>query len=137
MSHPAPAQTQDLDWLLADFAARVPGTTGAILATSDGVLRHRHALDGVPAERLSAIVTGLCSMGGGLAASVQAGVGDVEQIVVQCAGGLLFVAKAGENGVLGVLTTKNADPGIIGYEIGLLVRSVHGHLGTPARTPAL
>ncbi|MFF2503816.1 roadblock/LC7 domain-containing protein [Streptomyces sp. NPDC058067] len=128
-----PSFDQDLDWLLADLAARVPAVTGAVLASSDGVMRHSHGLGFDDADRLSAITTGMCSLGGGLG-TIQRSFGGVEQVIVQGEGGYLFVSRAGVNGVLGVLTDKSADVGVVGYEIAMLVKSVRGHLGTPART---
>ncbi|MBZ4020066.1 roadblock/LC7 domain-containing protein [Streptomyces purpurogeneiscleroticus] len=127
-----PSFEQDLDWLLADLTARVPAVTGAVLASSDGVMRHRHGLGHDDADRLSAITTGMCSLGGGLA-TIQQNFGGVEQVIVQGEGGYLFVSRAGVNGVLGVLTDKSADVGMVGYEIAMLVKSVRGHLGTPSR----
>ncbi|MFJ9173519.1 roadblock/LC7 domain-containing protein [Streptomyces sp. NPDC102360] len=126
------APSEDLDWLLADFSARVPHVLGAVLASSDGVTRYRHGFDDAAADRLSAIATGMCSLGTGLSTIHQPMAG-VEQVIVECAGGYLFVSKAGLNGVLGVLAAREAEVGVVGYEITMLVRSVRGHLGTPTR----
>jgi predicted regulator of Ras-like GTPase activity (Roadblock/LC7/MglB family) len=46
---------------------------------------------------------------------------------------LLFVSAAGSGAVLAVIAGKEADPGVLGYEMAQMVKSVRPYLSTPAR----
>lgn len=127
------AQQPDLDWLMADFIRRVPGTEGAVLASSDGVRKHSYGLSIDSADKLSAISTALCSLAGGVRDIKGPADGRVRQVVVEHDNGLLFVSMAGPGAVLGVLASDSADLGAVGFEMGQLVKSVPEHLSTPPR----
>ncbi|KIF69423.1 hypothetical protein HY68_13850 [Streptomyces sp. AcH 505] len=128
-----PAPQSDLDWLMADFIRRVPGTEGAVLASSDGVRKHSHGLSIDEADKLSAISTALCSLAGGVRDIKGPADGRVRQVVVEHDNALLFVSMAGPGAVLGVLASDTADLGAVGFEMGQLVKSVPEHLSTPPR----
>jgi predicted regulator of Ras-like GTPase activity (Roadblock/LC7/MglB family) len=46
---------------------------------------------------------------------------------------VLFVTAAGPGAVLAVLAGRDADAGVLGYEMGQLVKRVPSYLATPAR----
>ena len=132
-SDPFSHDPRSLDWVLADFVRRVPHTRAAVLASSDGVLKHRHGLGADDADRLSAIATGLCSLARGVGVLAGDSEGAVRQVVVEHDAGLLFVSAAGQRAVLAVWAGQEADPGVVGYEMAQLVKSIPEHLATPVR----
>lgn len=128
-----PRNESQLDWLLADLIRRVPGARSAALLSADGLPTAVHGLDRESADRLSAVASSLLSTARA-ADHMFGGRGEVRQIVIQLSGTLLFVSAAGEGSVLAVVADKDADAGVIGYEMGQLVQSVRPFLATPARS---
>lgn len=127
-----------LQWLLADFVQQVPHTHSAVLTSSDGVKKAVHGLDDGDADKLSAILTGLLSLGRGVGSVCGSSrPGAVRQVVVEHDSAMLYVCMAGPGSVLGVLTSHDADPGVVGYQMSQLVKSVAAHLATPPRPGAL
>jgi predicted regulator of Ras-like GTPase activity (Roadblock/LC7/MglB family) len=81
---------------------------------------------------LAAVASGLFSLGRSVGAHFGGGEG-VRQVVVELDATLLFVSTAGSGTVLAVLAAREADAGVLGYEMGQLVKSVRPYLITPAR----
>ncbi|HZE41050.1 MAG TPA: roadblock/LC7 domain-containing protein [Stackebrandtia sp.] len=129
-------QKADLNWLLSSLVERVPHTRSALLLSSDGLKKAFHGIDPDNADHLAAISSGLFS----LARSAGSRFGDnggVRQVVAELDETLLFVSTAGSGAVLAVLAERDADVGVLGYEMSQLVKSVRPYLTTPARrTPA-
>ncbi len=124
----------DLDWLLRGLVENVPHTRSAVLLSSDGLATAAFGLGPDPADQLSAIASGLFSLA--RTAAVRFGGGDgVRQVVAELDDTLLFVSSAGFGSVLTVLADREADAGVIGYEMAQLVKSVRPFLTTPARQP--
>ncbi|MQS08072.1 roadblock/LC7 domain-containing protein [Streptomyces alkaliphilus] len=122
----------DLSWLLTGLVQRVPHTRSALLLSSDGLVKAVHGLDTDAADHLAALSSGLYS----LARSAGARFGDngeVRQVVVELESILLFVSTAGQGACLSVLAEREADAAVLGYEMGMLVKSVRPVLATPAR----
>src|SRR2546430_14321175 len=84
----------DLAWLLSNFAAQVPHTRSALLASTDGVSKYFHGLDTDQADRLAAIASGLFSLARRAGAHFGGGPG-VLQVHAELEDGLLFVSAAG------------------------------------------
>lgn len=126
------SQTSDLTWLLNSLAQAVPFTRSAILLSADGLPKCFHGLDQEGADRLAALASGLCSLSRGLGTRFGSSDG-VRQVVVELDDVMLFVTAAGQGSVLAVLAGKDVDAGILGYEMGQLVKRVPAHLGTPVR----
>lgn len=125
-------QAADLNWLLSSLVERVPNTISALLLSSDGLKKSYHGLNNDQADHLAAIASGLFS----LARSAGARFGDnggVRQVVAELDQTLLFVSTAGSGAVLAVLASRDADAGVLGYEMAQLVKSVRPYLSTPAR----
>ncbi|WP_306206885.1 roadblock/LC7 domain-containing protein [Actinoplanes sp. RD1] len=125
---------QNLVWLLSGLADRVPHTRSVLLLSSDGLRKAAHGLDDDSADHLAAIASGLFSLARSAGIRFDGG-DDVRQVVAELDGSLLFVTAAGSGAVLAVLAGKAADPGVLGYEMAQLVKSVRPYLGTPARPP--
>ena len=133
MSDALPAPESDLSWLLRSLLDRVPHTRSAVLLSADGLTTALQGLSPDDADHLSAIASGLFSM----ARSAAAKFGDsdgVRQVVAELDDTLLFVSSAGFGSALTVLADREADAGVLGYEMFQLVKSASPLLGVTARS---
>ncbi|WP_026930982.1 roadblock/LC7 domain-containing protein [Glycomyces tenuis] len=131
----AAAQATDLGWLLAGLIKRVPHTRSALLLSSDGIKKAFHGLGTDQADQLSAIASGMFSLARSAGAQFGSN-GGVRQVVAELDDTLLFVSTAGSGAVLAVTAGREADAGVLGYEMSILVKSVRPYLETPVRRPA-
>ena len=132
MSAAPQGREKDIGWLLRTLIERVPHTRSAVLLSSDGLTTAAQGLDHDSADRLAAIASGLFSIA--RSAGAQFGQsGGVRQVVAELDDTLLFVASAGFGSVLTVLAGREADAGVLGYEMSQFVKSVRPFLATPAR----
>ncbi|MGW1939429.1 roadblock/LC7 domain-containing protein [Streptomyces goshikiensis] len=126
----------DLDWLLSGLVQRVPHARSAVLLTADGLATCVHGLDPDSADHLAALASGLYSLG--RSAGTRFGDGsEVRQVVVELDTTLVFVSAAGSGTCLAVLADREADAGVLGYEMAMLVKSVRPYLTAPPRRPAV
>lgn len=136
MASDAPTcHARDLNWLMTSLVQRVPHTTGAVLLSSDGLVKAVHGLDPDAADHLAALASGLCSLGCSAGARFDDG-GTVRQILVELEALLLFVSTAGSGTCLAVLAGPGADAAILGYEMAMLVKNVRPYLVTVPGQPA-
>jgi predicted regulator of Ras-like GTPase activity (Roadblock/LC7/MglB family) len=131
----AAAQATDLGWLLAGLIKRVPHTRSALLLSSDGIKKAFHGLGTDQADQLSAIASGMFSLARSAGAQFGSN-GGVRQVVAELDDTLLFVSTAGSGAVLAVVAGREADAGVLGYEMSILVKSVRPYLETPVRRSA-
>ncbi|MFE9256637.1 roadblock/LC7 domain-containing protein [Streptomyces sp. NPDC006879] len=129
-----PGHTGDLDWLLGGLVQRVPFTRSAVLLTADGLVKSVHGLDPDSADHLAALASGLYSLGRSAGARFGEGA-EVRQVVVELDRALVFVSAAGSGTCLAVLADREADAGVLGYEMAMLVKSVRPSLGVGPRRP--
>jgi uncharacterized protein len=123
-------EDRDLDWLITTFAERIHGVTSVIVLSTDGlVLAMSAGLERDIADTLAAVSSGLASLTAGAARHMQAG--NVNQVIVEMDGGFLFVTTISEGSALAVMSGPDADIGLIGYEMSLLVTRI-GQVLTPA-----
>jgi predicted regulator of Ras-like GTPase activity (Roadblock/LC7/MglB family) len=134
VSDVTPGHESDLGWLLRGLVEHVPHTRSAVLLSADGLATAYYGLAPDPADQLSAIASGLFSLARTAAGRFGRGEG-VRQVVAELDDTLLFVSSAGYGSVLTVLADREADAGILGYEMSQLVKSVRPFLATPARNP--
>jgi len=123
---------QGLNWLVTDFAERVPEVAHTIVVSSDGLPLAFSA--GFPQERadqLAAVTAGLASLTHGSAQVFEGG--PVVQTMVEMQGGVLVVTTIGHGASLAVLAAPNCDLGLIAYEMALLVEQVGGMITPPTR----
>ena len=127
------AYRRDLDWLVTDFATRVPDIAHAVVVSADGVLlaRSEHVPDGF-AEQLAAIICGLASLMQGAARIFDAGL--PTQALVDMEGGLMLVKVISDGSSLAVLAAAECDTDLVSYEMTLLVEAVGEALTPAART---
>jgi predicted regulator of Ras-like GTPase activity (Roadblock/LC7/MglB family) len=116
-------------WLLDQFVNNTAGVLDAIAVSSDGLLLAASAGNGRQnTEQLAAITAGLTSLTHG--AADMFGMHAVEQVLIEMSGGHMFVASVSDGSALSVLAEKNADLGLVGYEMALLIDRV-GAVLTP------
>ena len=121
--------TQDLGWLLANFADRVPGVAHAVAVSADGLLlASSRDLPRDRADQLAAIASGLVSLTQGASRCFEGGA--VLQTVVEMDRGIVLLMSISDGSCLAVLASPSCDIGLIGYEMTLLVDRV-GQLLTP------
>jgi predicted regulator of Ras-like GTPase activity (Roadblock/LC7/MglB family) len=127
-----PGNESDLAWLLRGLVEQVPHTRSAVLLSSDGLAIAAYGLGTDAADQMSAIASGMLSLA--RTAAVRFGRSDgVRQVVAELDDTLLFVSSAGFGSVLTVLADREANAGVLGYEMAQLVKSVRPFLVTPAR----
>ncbi|MEU8309809.1 roadblock/LC7 domain-containing protein [Actinomadura sp. NPDC048955] len=155
MTHPTtpfPAASvlvdERLDWLLDRFVRTTTGVTGALLVSRDGIKIAVSGLGTDQADQAAAWMGSLHSLARAAASISGSPSGGFRQVIVEDAAVLVFVTGADHamgagtgppaesrlvGSVLGVLATPDADPDTIGFQMGLLVKSVCDHLTTPTR----
>ena len=123
-------QARDLSWLINAFAQRVPGVAHAIVVSSDGLLVALSSqLPRDSADQLAAVTSGLASVTGGAARILEGD--EVKQTVVEMGRGYFLVMSIRDGSILATLAAKEADIGVVGYEMARLVKQA-GEMLTPA-----
>jgi uncharacterized protein len=123
-------QVQSLNYLMTNFAVRVPSVGHAIVVSSDGLaLAHSEGFPPARAEQLAAVTSGLASLTQGAARMFEGGL--VNRTVVDMERGLLIVMAISDGSSLAVLVADDCDMGLVAYEMSLLVVQV-GDALTPA-----
>jgi uncharacterized protein len=121
---------QDLNWLITNFAERVPSVAHAVVVSSDGLpMAFSQGLPTDRVDQLAAVTSGLTSLTQGAARIFQAGA--VTQVVVEMQHGLLIEIAISDASTLAVLAAADCDMGLVAYEMTLLAERVRGAL-TPA-----
>jgi predicted regulator of Ras-like GTPase activity (Roadblock/LC7/MglB family) len=120
---------EDLNWLITNFAERVPGVAHAIVVSSDGLpVAYSQGFPPQRADQLAAVTSGLASLTEGACRMFEAGV--VNRTVVDMQQGLLIVMAISDGSSLAVLVGDDCDMGLVAYEMALLVERV-GDVLTP------
>ncbi|MFF1353485.1 roadblock/LC7 domain-containing protein [Streptomyces sp. NPDC058297] len=131
----AAPRSGELDWLLDDLVLRVAELRHAVVLSNDGLaVGASSGLGREDAEHLAAVASGFHSLAKG--AGRHFGAGGVRQTMVEMDDGFLFVAAAGDGSCLAVLSTADADIGLVAYEMARMVKRVGEHLYTPPRFAA-
>lgn len=118
------------NWLLNQFAKETAGVLETIAVSSDGFLLAASSKtdEQQNGEQLAAVTAGLTSLTRGAADLF--GMERVEQVLIEMSGGHMFTSTISDGSSLAVLAEKNADLGLIGYEMALLIERV-GAVLTP------
>ncbi len=125
----------DLNWLLDDLVARVEQARQAVVLSADGLLiAGSQGMSREDAEHLSAVASGFQSLARGAGRHFNGGA--VRQTIIEMESAFMFVTAAGHGACLAVLSSEDADMGLIAYEMAMLVTRVGQYLSTPARTAA-
>lgn len=109
---------QSLNWLIARFVEGVPSVREAVVVSSDGLpLAVSGGMERESAERLSAVASGLIGLAYGSAGRF--GAGAVNNVIIEMERGWLFVTGIRDGSLLCVVAAREADIGMIGYEMAL------------------
>jgi predicted regulator of Ras-like GTPase activity (Roadblock/LC7/MglB family) len=113
-------EARTFSWLLNGFVEKTAGVTDAVAVSSDGLLMAMSSsLTRASAEQLSAIISGLVSLGSGAAKCF--GFEGLEQVIVTMRRGFLFVSSISDGSCIGVVSQRGCDIGLVGYQTTLLV----------------
>jgi uncharacterized protein len=123
-------EARNTNWLVQDFVDRIEGVVDAVCMSSDGLLMAMS--DGIGragGDQLAAVASGLTSLTQGAARCF--GGGNVEQVIVELAGGYMLFMSISDGSALAVLASKESDVGVVGYEMQMLALRM-GTVLTPA-----
>jgi uncharacterized protein len=121
---------RDLNWLVSDFAGRVPDVAHAAVVSADGVPLAMS--DGIPAqfaEEFAAITSGLASLMQGAARIFDAGL--PTRALVEMDYGLMLIKAISDGSSLCVLASPDCDTDLVSYEMTMLVE-LAGEVLSPA-----
>jgi predicted regulator of Ras-like GTPase activity (Roadblock/LC7/MglB family) len=124
-----------MDWVVDDLVRRVEGISQAVVLSRDGLtLGASQGLSREDADHFCAVAAGLQ----GLAREVAQwfGGGQVRQTIIETETAVVFVIEAGEDTCLAAMCLADAQPGLIAYELGKLVKRLGRHLATDPRPAA-
>jgi uncharacterized protein len=111
-------EAQRFNWLLGRFAADTAGVIEAIAVSSDGLLvAMSAALSRADADRLAAITSAISSLATG--ASRVYDLGTPNKVIIDLDRGYLLVSAISVGSSLGVLATKEANLGVLAYEMAM------------------
>ncbi len=106
---------ESLNWLLVRFVDQVPAVRQAVVVSSDGLpLAVSSGVERETAERLSAVSSGMIGLAYGSAGRF--GAGAVNNIIIEMENGWMFITGIRDGSLMCVLTGRDADIGMIGYE---------------------
>jgi uncharacterized protein len=122
-------EAKNLNWLVSNFVERVPGVNEAVVVSSDGLpMATSEGLDRDAADRFAAVASGLIGLAYGAAGRF--GGGAVNEVIVEMENAFLFVTGISDGSCLAVVSNAEADVGLVGYEMAVLVEKA-GAVLTP------
>ncbi|MBC6458319.1 roadblock/LC7 domain-containing protein [Actinomadura sp. HBU206391] len=125
--------TSELNWLLNELVGRVHHVRQAVVLSRDGlVVGASQGMSREDAEHLSALAAGVQSLARGAGRHFVGG--DVRQTIIEMESVFLFVTAAGQGTCLALLSSSDADAGLIAYEMATLVKRVGLHLSASPRS---
>jgi len=126
--------TGQLSWLLDNLVNQVEHVRQALVLSRDGlVVAASRGLTPEDSEHLSALAAGLQSLARGTGRHF--GAGEVRQTIIEMDSAFLFIIAAGRGTCLAVLTSADANVGLIAYEMAMLVRRMGKYLAAEPRFP--
>jgi predicted regulator of Ras-like GTPase activity (Roadblock/LC7/MglB family) len=134
--HTATGPQGNLDWLLNDFARRVPQVVHAVAVSADGlVVAANDGLAEEQADQLAAVAAGLVSLLAGAARLL--GANPVHSNLTELGGGFLFSMAVSDGASLLVYATRECDIGQVSYAMAELINQVGNTLTPTARARML
>ena len=120
---------QNVSWMLDHFVRETAGVEQAIGVSSDGLLMAMSVrIPRADADKLAATVSGLTTLATSASGLLQKG--GLAQVITEFAGGYLVASLISGRACLGVVTSRDCDLGLVGYETAMLVERV-GSVLTP------
>jgi predicted regulator of Ras-like GTPase activity (Roadblock/LC7/MglB family) len=121
-----------LSWLLDNLVDKVEDVRQALVLSRDGlVVAASQTMTREDGDHLSALAAGVQSLARG--AGHHFGGGEVRQTIIEMESALLFVMAAGQGTCLAVISSADANVGVMAYEMAMLVRRMGKHLSAPPR----
>jgi predicted regulator of Ras-like GTPase activity (Roadblock/LC7/MglB family) len=112
-----------LDWLLVDFSRETPGVLAAVVVSVDGLpLAVSAGVTDELSDQLAAAASGLVSLARATAQLL--GSGALTQTILEMTEGYLFVTSISRGATVAVHASRQADLGLVGYELTLLAERV-------------
>jgi predicted regulator of Ras-like GTPase activity (Roadblock/LC7/MglB family) len=116
--HDISMEAQQFNWLLSQFASNTPGVVHAIAVSSDGLLvAMSHGMERASADRMAAITSAFISLANGT--STVYDLGTPNKVVVDLDKGYVMVSSISSGATLGVLASRSAKLGTLGYEMAM------------------
>lgn len=129
-----PGASGQLSWLL-DSLLEVNDIRQAVVLSRDGlVMATAQSMSREEGDHLAALAAGLQGLARG--AMEYCGAGEVRQTIIELDSAFLFVMAAGEGTCLAVVSSQNANVGVIGYEMAMMVRRMGKYLQAGPRLRA-
>nr|WP_307846731.1 roadblock/LC7 domain-containing protein [Actinospica durhamensis] len=125
----------ELDWMLEDLVATVPGTRQVMVLSGDGLRMAHRGADVEFADRLAAACAGVQSLSAAIAQMHPGESREVRLVVVESANGFFFLMAAGPGAYLAALADAGVDAGLMGQQMRDLVARLGDHLATGPRAP--
>ena len=120
-------QANNVNWLMASFVRSTPGVEQAVAVSSDGLLIALSSqLERASADKMAAIITGMRALAHGAANELTKG--QVMQVLVEMQSAYLFISAISGGSTIGVVSARDCDLGLVGFEITLLVERVGAQL---------
>jgi predicted regulator of Ras-like GTPase activity (Roadblock/LC7/MglB family) len=127
-----PGAPATMNWVVDDLVRRVAGISQAVVLSRDGLtLGASQGLSREDADHFCAVAAGLQSLA--REAAQRFGGGQVRQTIVEMETALVFAIEAGEGTCLAAVCPAGAEPGLIAYEMGKLVKRIRQHLAAGTR----
>ncbi|MEM7274815.1 MAG: roadblock/LC7 domain-containing protein [Actinomycetota bacterium] len=121
------SEASNVNWLVNNFVDQVPGVSEAVVVSSDGLpIASSAGLDRDAVDRFSAVASGLIGLSYGAAGRF--GGGAVTEVIVEMEHAFLFVTGISDGSLLAVVAEGNADIGMVGYEMAVLVEKAGASL---------
>jgi predicted regulator of Ras-like GTPase activity (Roadblock/LC7/MglB family) len=123
-----------LSWLLDNLVGQIEPVRQAVVLSRDGlVVAASGNLSREDGDHLSALAAGVQSLARGAGRHFAGG--DVRQTIIEMESAFLFITAAGEGTCLAVLSSAEANVGIVAYEMAMLTRKMGKHLASHPRFP--
>ncbi len=121
-----------LSWLLDNLVGRVQHIRQAVVLSRDGlVVAASQNISREDGDHLSALAAGVQSLARGAGRHFAGG--EVRQTIIEMDSAFLFVMAAGEGTCLAVLSSADANVGVMAYEMAMLVRRMGKYLTASPR----
>ena len=125
---------RQLSWLLDNLVGRVKHVRQAVVLSRDGlVVATSQNMAREDGDHLSALAAGVQSLARGAGRHFAGG--EVRQTIIEMESAFLFVMAAGQGTCLAVVSSADANVGVMAYEMAMLVRRMGRYLTAPPRFP--
>jgi predicted regulator of Ras-like GTPase activity (Roadblock/LC7/MglB family) len=120
---------QNVSWMLDHFVRETAGVEQAVGVSSDGLLMAMSVrMPRGDADKLAATVSGMTTLATSAGSMLHKG--GLAQVITEFAEGYLVASIISGRACLGVVTSRDCDLGVVGYETAMLVDRV-GAVLTP------